>query len=279
MKKFAGIIALALALAAVGIWVAGGRAIAAEAIYPVERAALAVERGFLARARALFSRNSLSAENSDLKEKLSLLETVRDDNERLARENDRLRRLLEYPARSSGDWIAAPVLSRNGTEGVRGFLRVGKGSLDGIKSGSPVITGEGLVGLVGEVTPHTSTIRLISDPSMRISCIIETGRDDDPPIRGIVYGAGSATVFNDGTSAVLYFVNPLRLRHMRRDAAPPDGARLVTSGLGGVFPPGLAIGYLSDGANYDETRLEREGAVAPAVDFAGLEDVFIRRES
>ncbi len=278
MKKFAGIIALALALAAAGIWVAGGRAIAAESIYPAERAVAAFQRGFAARARALWRRDSLAKDNIELRHRLALLECVRDDNERLAAENARLRVLLDYPGVAAGSWVAAPVLSRNGTEGVRGFLRVGKGSLDGIKPNAPVISPEGLVGLVGEVTAHTATVRLISDPAMRIACVIETA-EEDGPVRGIVSGAGSQTVFDDGTSNVLYFVNPLRLRHVKREASPPEGARLVTSGLGGIFPPGLAIGYLSDGADLDETKLEREGVVAPAVDFAGLEDVFIRRES
>lgn len=278
MKKFAGIMALALALAAAGIWIVGGRAIAAEAIYPAERAVAAMQRGFAARARALWSRDSLAKENIALKHHIDLLECVREDNERLASENARLRKLLDYPASVAGSWVAAPVLSRNGTEGVRGFLRVGRGSLDGVKPNAPVISPRGLVGLVGEVTAHTATVRLISDPDMRISCVIESPQADIP-VRGIVSGAGSQTVFDDGTSNVLYFVNPLRLRHVRRDSSPPEGARLVTSGLGGVFPPGIAIGYLSDGADYDETKLEREGVVAPAVDFAGLEDVFIRRES
>ena len=68
------------------------------------------------------------------------------------------------------------------------------------------------------------------------------------------------------------------MRHMKRRPALPPNAKIITSGLGGVFPRGLTVGYLVEGCEEDETQLEREGAVMPAVDFPSLEDVFIRRE-
>ena len=48
--------------------------------------------------------------------------------------------------------------------------------------------------------------------------------------------------------------------------------------MGGVFPKGIVVGYLISGTREDETKLEREGDIAPAVDFPSLEEVFIRRE-
>ena len=78
---------------------------------------------------------------------------------------------------------------------------------------------------------------------------------------------------------LLYVVNPFRVRHLERRPKLPPRARIVTSGLGGVFPRGLVVGFLIDGAHEDETKLEREGDVVPAVDFPSLERVFIRREN
>ena len=82
----------------------------------------------------------------------------------------------------------------------------------------------------------------------------------------------------EADASVLYFVNPLRMRHMRQRLDLPPRAKIITSGLGGIFPRGLVVGFLLDGQHVDETRLEREGDVVSAVDFPALETVFIRRE-
>ena len=49
--------------------------------------------------------------------------------------------------------------------------------------------------------------------------------------------------------------------------------------MGGVFPKGLVVGYMISDVRDDESKLEREADIAPAVDFPALEEVFIRRES
>ena len=78
-------------------------------------------------------------------------------------------------------------------------------------------------------------------------------------------------------TSLLYIVPPLRIQNVAQQPALPPRARIITSGLGGVFPRGLLVGFLIDGARGDETNLEQEGDVEPAVDFLSLENVFIRR--
>ena len=107
-------------------------------------------------------------------------------------------------------------------------------------------------------------------------------KTDDPaagPIYGILYGNGERSRAAE-KALFVYAVNPLRLGHMAKAAnfTIPRNARIVTSGLGGVFPRGLAVGHLLDGTSDDDSRLERQGVVVPAVDFTSLEYVFIRRE-
>ncbi len=82
----------------------------------------------------------------------------------------------------------------------------------------------------------------------------------------------------EADASILYFVNPLRMRHLQQQQDLPPRAKIITSGLGGIFPRGLVVGFLLDGQHVDETRLEREGDVVSAVDFPSLENVFIRRE-
>ena len=72
--------------------------------------------------------------------------------------------------------------------------------------------------------------------------------------------------------------NPFRIRHLQQRPDLPPRAKITTSGLGGVFPRGLVVGFLLDGQSADDTRLEREGDVISAVNFPALESVFIRRE-
>lgn len=275
MKRAFGLFAVFAALSVAAVWILGGRAVAVEAVYPVERTLTGVVRDFRNRFRAVWSRQKIGPELARLRSQEELLALVRSDNARLAAENAKLRESLDYPKTLRGDWIVAPVLGRNGTEGVKSLMRVGKGSGDGVKKGAPVVAKDGVVGRVDEVSAHTALVRLLSDPAMRISCEVETSLEAGSIARGIVSGSGARRVFGDDTAGIVYFVPPYRLEHVRPDAVCKKGARVVTSGLGGVYPPGLAIGEIVDVAPYDEKRLECEGLVKPAVDFAGLENVFI----
>ncbi|MBR1589183.1 MAG: rod shape-determining protein MreC [Kiritimatiellae bacterium] len=277
MKGRTGIIIAAAALGAVAVLLFGARGTAAEAVYPVENGRNWLSRNVGTRLRGLFSRMDLAAENRRLKEenaalRMELSSSVAPGARR------RPPAAAALPLAPGATWIPAPVLSRSGTVGVSGIMRLGKGSLAGVKAGAPVAAPEGLVGRVLAVTPHTCDVRLIIDPSMRVSCEIEPPDPSDGPIYGILYGGGATCVAAEADASILYVVNPLRMRHMQRRLDLPPRSKIITSGLGGIFPRGLVVGFLLDGQHIDETRLEREGDVVAAVDFPALENVFIRRE-
>lgn len=185
-------------------------------------------------------------------------------------------------AMEKNGWIRAEVLSRNGAMGVEHLMRVNRGSSSGVQRNAPVVVPDGLVGKVVEVSPHTAVIKLVSDPSMKVSCEIETGMPGIGTVYGIMSGGGVKALAGDAACSIIYLVNPFRLRHLRSDIGAAQGvpprARIVTSGLGGTYPRGIQVGYLMEGMREDEERLEREGEVLPAVDFPALETVFIRRE-
>ena len=265
----------AAALGAVAVFLFGARGTAAEAVYPVENGRNWFSRNVGTRLLGLFSRMDLAAENRRLREENAAL---RMELSSALAASARRQPPDALPLAPSAAWIPAPVLSRSGTVGVSGILRLGKGSLAGVKAGAPVAVPEGLVGRILAVTPHTCDVRLIIDPSMRVSCEIEPPDPSDGPIYGILYGGGAACVAAEADASVLYVVNPLRMRHMQRRLDLPPRSKIITSGLGGIFPRGLVVGFLLDGQHIDETRLEREGDVVAAVDFPALENVFIRRE-
>jgi cell shape-determining protein MreC len=254
------------------LWIVGGFAVACEAVYPLEKSATWFQRNVTCRFRTLWRRQSYGAENARLRRENDILRMALQDYERSAEP-----RTDDGKAAFAG-WIPAPVLSRGGSTGVQNFLRIGKGSIHGVTKGAAVAVPDGLVGVVSEVSLHTCTIQLISDPAVKVSCQLETWDPALGAIYGIVSGTG-ATKVAQTAATVLYVVNPLRIGHLKNGLEPPPRTRITTSGLGGIFPKGLLIGYLISDTREDETKLEREGDVSPAVDFPALEEVFIRREN
>lgn len=277
-----GIIAACLALAALGLWLACGRSAVKEAVYPVENGRYWLGRAVGTRLGGLFQGARVAAENRRLKDENDALRMVRGEAAALAAENARLRALLGLDAAQAplptNRWICAPVLSRGGAAGVRGLIRVGRGSVDGVTTNAAVAVPEGLVGRVEQVSPRTADVRLIISPSVKVACDVETGDPALGTVRGILEGGGVRTVRAEAGTSLLYVIDPLRVRHLKRRPRLPAHARIITNGLGGIFPRGLTVGFLVDEQDEGEMELEREGDVLPAVDFPALENVFIRRE-
>lgn len=277
-----GIIAACLALAVLGFWLVCGRSAVKEAVYPVENGRLWLGRAVGTRLGGLFQGTRMAAENRRLKDENDALRMVRGEAAALAAENARLRALLGLDAAQAplptNRWICAPVLSRGGAAGVRGLIRVGRGSVDGVTTNAAVAVPEGLVGRVEQVSPRTADVRLIISPSVKVACDVETGDPALGTVRGILEGGGVHTVRAEAGTSLLYVIDPLRVRHLKRRPRLPAHARIITNGLGGIFPRGLTVGFLVDEQDEGEMELEREGDVLPAVDFPALENVFIRRE-
>ncbi len=231
-----------------------------EAAWPAERAAMSFRRKVASRLGGMWRGAECAAENIRLRREVDTMAMDRADYDALASENARLRAALGYVERERGAWIAAEVLSTGGgAAAATATLRAAKGSLDGVEEGAAVAVPEGLVGRVRTVTPHTCDILLLSDPSFKVACVVE-GEEN---LQAIVSGEGG---------------DSLIVRHMKAGAAPQSGARISTSGHGGIFPAGIAVGSfvsLDDGG--DEQALEREGTACAAVDPEALEDVFIRK--
>lgn len=253
--------AVIIALAVIGTVLAVSfRSLPVEAAYPVERAKQTFSRKVWTRVTGMFRGAAASAENVRLKREVAELALLRIDLERVEAENVRLREALGYVRKSPGSWLAAGVLSKQGgAAAARDTLRVDKGSGDGVTEGAIVVSPEGLIGRVGAVTLHTSEVMLITDTSVKVACEIETLDTVRP--RGILLGGGE---------------DILVLGHLRNAGEVPPRSRVLTSGLGGIFPKGLVVGTLLD-VRKDGNGLASEGEVQPAVDFSTLEDVFIRR--
>lgn len=168
----------------------------------------------------------------------------------LRAENARLRDLLGFAGRLSHGFVTAEVLHQAGvTDGLTLVLSAGRNA--GVESFSPVLAAHGLLGVVQAVDAHTSVALAWSHPDFRASAMVEGAA-----IYGIVR-ARRAEV--SGELMELIGVS-------YREQLPP-GTRVVTSGLGGVFPRGIPLGtvqgILSEAAGWERTYLLRP-AVHPA---------------
>ena len=253
------IIALAVVLVVVLVFCPS---VAVESAYPFERAALFLRRGVWSRVTGAFAGSAAQAENVRLRRELAALAMLSSEAERLEAENARLRGELGFAAREPGRWLAASVLSRGGGAAVRAnTLRIDRGSADGVREGAVAAVAEGLVGRVTAVTLHTAEVTLVTDPSVRPWCEIETGAAKPP--RGALEG-GSADCLVMGL-----------LRNFEAGGVPPQ-SRVVTAGLGGVYPRGLAVGRYVEASGDGQRQVPRKAYVRPAVDFESLSEVFVR---
>jgi rod shape-determining protein MreC len=149
----------------------------------------------------------------------------------LEKEITRLEDLLRLP--SFAEYRSEPArVARRDFNGWWQRLVIRKGRNYGIAPGSPVIFVGGVVGRISEVGAYTSTVDLISNPGVRIAASIE---GDTRPIS---YQGGNNPTFGVAKGTVEFVPNDVY-------ASPAAPKRLVTSGFGGVFPPGLYIGQIT----------------------------------
>jgi rod shape-determining protein MreC len=151
-------------------------------------------------------------------------------NGELRAEVERLQALIKMPAMENFRFEHAQVAQRD-FSGWWQRMVIRKGSDYGIPVGAPVVYGGGVVGRVAEVHAYTSVVQLTSDPGLRIAAVV------DGDTRPISYQGGENQVFGAAKGVVEF----LPLDVYASGSAPK---RLATSGLGGVYPPGMTIGRI-----------------------------------
>jgi rod shape-determining protein MreC len=143
--------------------------------------------------------------------------------EQLSLENARLRALLDLRARLNAPALAAQVLYDAADPFTRKVI-IDKGAMAAVQSGAPVLDELGILGQVTRVYPLVSEVTLISDRNQAI------------PVLNVRTGARSLA-FGDTSSAN----GQMELRFMAANADIQEGDLLTTSGVDGVYPPGLQV--------------------------------------
>jgi rod shape-determining protein MreC len=199
------------------------RSAVAAVLYPLQWVAL---RPVLAvRMAAEYFESLDSAQRAEAAARVKLARQSQRANqvEQLALENERLRKLLELRSRVATPGMAAEALYDTADPYTRKII-IDKGMAHGIDPGSPVIDESGVLGQVTRVHPLVSEVTLLTDREQAIPVLnVRTGA------RSVAYGDPSA----HGGS--------LELRFMAGNADVQLGDLLTTSGVDGVYPPGLPV--------------------------------------
>ncbi len=181
----------------------------------------------------LHSNDELIQAGRDLGRLTASYEDKVQENSSLRDEIGRLEDLLRMPAFAEFREEPARVVRRDFSAWWQQLI-VRKGRNYGITVGAPVIFAGGVVGRVSEVHDYTSVVELISDPHVRLAGVVE----GDTEHRPVSYEGGDNPTFGPARGRIEFV--PLDIF-----ASPTLPKALLTSGLGGVFPPGLVIGQIT----------------------------------
>jgi rod shape-determining protein MreC len=182
----------------------------------------------------LHSQNDLIEAGRDLARLNSSYELAMQQNSELQAEITRLESLLRLPSFTEYRYEHARVARRD-FSGWWQRIVIRKGRDFGIPVGAPVVFTGGVVGRVSEVRSTSATVELITSPEVRLAGVIE---GDSRPIS---FQGGVNPTFAPPTGIVEFM--PLDII-----ITPGSSKRLVTSGFGGVFPPGLTLGTVTRAA-------------------------------
>ncbi len=167
---------------------------------------------------------SLREQNAGLREDKARLVQWQTVARRLEAENRALRALLAFVPGPEASYVTARVIGDTGGAFAH-TLVLNAGFRAGVRKGQAVITGDGLVGRVAGVGTRSTRVILITDLNSHIPVLVERTR-----MRAIVAGDNS---------------DRLRLIRLPPGAEVSAGDRIVTSGHGGAFPPGLPVGVVA----------------------------------
>jgi len=176
-------------------------------------------------------------------------------NEEAIRENRRLRSALGFEPPSGYRLMPAEVVSVSGYR-LPVTAVIDRGTDDSVYVNQPVINQQGLIGRVITATEKFAVVQLLTDPANRVAARVEASRE-----MGIVrYIVGATMVLDNfpvhGTIVV--------------------GDTIVSSGLGGVYPPGLRVGFVTEVQQEEHEPFARV-KLEPAANFHSVEELFLLR--
>ena len=196
---------------------------------------------------------SVAKENKNLKKVLSYAIEENEKRNEIELTNYRLRKLLNFKKTIDHQVLPAEIVGKDPSPWYQAIL-IDKGKSDGVEKGQPVVIPEGIAGQVTEVLNNYSKVLLIIDQNSAVDALVQRTR-----ARGVIKG--------DSTDRYLF-------KYVLRKHDVRVGDTIVSSGLDGVFPKGLRIGYVSEVVK-PSSGIFQDVTVAPFIDFEKLEEVLV----
>jgi rod shape-determining protein MreC len=193
--------------------------------YPVQVAVASPFEGWNWFRESVTTRDALRSDNARLRAQLRLAEFKLQRYEALEAESQRLRALRDNTAGVADRFIIGNIMDVD-LDAFRERVLVDKGARDGVFVGQAVLDSGGVFGQVARIEELTSEVILVSDPTHAIP--VQINRNG---LRTIAVGTGDTS--------------RLKLPYLPTSADVVAGDLLVTSGLGGGFPPGYPVGTVA----------------------------------
>ncbi len=252
------IIGVMIYQAASGGYASVPEAIVGTVVTPIVKFSSSISNGVAGFFNSLLSAGETEKENQKLKEELASAYEDLSDLEKYKQENEHLKEFLEIKEQNPDYKMqSAQVIGRDSAESFGSFT-INRGSSSGIKLNSPVITAEGMVGMISHVGPNYSVVTTILDPEINVG--IYNSRTQETGVVG-----GDAALSKSGKT---------KLRLLPRNTALLSGDIIETSGIGGVFPEGLLIGTIEN-IKAENSGVSMYAEIKPIVDIQSVTNVMI----
>jgi len=200
---------------------------------------------------------SVAKENDNLKKAINHAIDKNNKYREVEISNFRLRNLLNFRRTMTNKILVAEVVGQDPSPWFKTII-IDKGKSDGVEKGLPVVVPEGIAGQIIDVSCNYSKVLLIIDQNSAVDALVQRTRD-----RGLIKGQ------SDGRCLSKYVLR-------KHDVKVGD--TVVSSGLDGVFPKGLRVGYVTEIVKRN-SGIFQEVTVMPYVDFEKLEEVLVVLDS
>ena len=197
-------------------------------------------------------------ENKQLKAQLDEYASLSAELDSVKQENETLKEMIDAEESLTDYVMRTALVIHRAPDQWTETIGINKGENDGVKKDMAVVTAEGLIGKVETTSAFTSTVQLLSDGNRtnRVSAMVSTEEDT-------VYAVIER--WDEEREGLM-------LRKNESNADIEAGQKVITSGLGGVFPRGLSIGEIVE-VEADEYGLTYNALVKPSADFYNIEQV------
>jgi len=210
----------------------------------------------------IFHLNQILAENKRLKEELSKLNSDKITIEEIKSENAKLKELLglKDQIKLSASYEIAKVVQRSQEAWLNYFI-IDKGEKNGVKKNMVVINNQGLIGYIIDTGTNWAKVITVLDPDFSASAMVVRTREI-----GVVRG-----------SVNLLSKRLCELRYISKDSKVKLNDIVITSGMGEIFPKGIAIGKVVQIKN-DKFELTKNIVIEPLVDIENVEYVMVLKQ-